>query len=258
MNRISISNYKINTISREAPWQWLAAGWRDLLANRARSLSYGLGFTLVSIAMLTGLLELEMGGIIFALAAGFLLLGPMLAMGLYEASRRLENRESVSFEDMLFVKAKSPLQLLYLGLVLMLMFMVWVRLATLLYALFFGMMDFPPLGDFIPTLLYSWEGPVMLVLGTFVGGIIAFAVFAVTVMAAPLLMHRRADVMTAVILSIKAVKENFWPMALWAWLIGWLMVFALITAFVGMIVIFPLLGHATWHAYRSLAPKRTC
>ncbi len=257
MSHVSISDYKFNVISREAPWQWLAAGWKDLMANKVLSLSYGFAFTLVSVLLLFGLVEFEMAGIVFALAAGFLLLGPMFGMGLYEASRRLENRESVSFENMLFVRAKSPLQLLYLGLVLLLMFMVWVRIAALLYALFFGMMHFPPLSEFIPTLLYSWEGPTMLALGTIIGGIIAFSVFAVTVISAPLLMHRRADVMTAIILSVKAVRMNFWPMALWAWLIAWFMTFAIATAFIGMIIVFPLLGHATWHAYRSLAPSRS-
>ncbi|WP_374763275.1 DUF2189 domain-containing protein [Yunchengibacter salinarum] len=245
----------LNRITPEDPWRWLSAGWRDLRANARLSLTYGVLFSGISLALFFALLELEMAALVLVLGGGFMLVGPMVAVGLYEASRRLEEGQGITAKEMLFVKRAFTMQMAYMGLTLMFMFLAWVRLATLIYALFFGMKTFPPIDQFVPELLFSVEGATMLVVGTIVGAGIALAVYAVSVISVPLLFRRDVDFMTAVITSIRAVKENFWPMMLWAWLIALFTAFGIATLFLGMILVFPLVGHASWHAYRALVPR---
>ncbi|WP_308911599.1 DUF2189 domain-containing protein [Pseudokordiimonas caeni] len=252
LSKQPITGPALNHITLESPWKWLAAGWKDLWANASLSLMYGALFAGVAVLLFFGLMSVDMTALILVLAAGFLLLGPMLAVGLYEASWRMETGRPVTFADMLIVRTKSPVQLAYIGLTLAFMFLAWVRIASLLYAIMWGDQPFPPIDDFIPTLLNTARGAIMLALGTIIGGAIAFAVFAVSVISVPMLAHRNTDFMTAIITSIRAVRENFWPMALWAWLIALLSAFGIAFLFVGLVIVFPLVGHATWHAYRDL------
>ena len=114
----------VNSISPEEPWKWLSAGWRDLRANALYSLTYGAIFSIISGLLVLGLFELELTSLMLALAAGFMLLGPLLAVGLYQASRLLEKGHLFTLSDMVFVKTKSSMQLAYLGVLLMGIFMV--------------------------------------------------------------------------------------------------------------------------------------
>ena len=243
---------KIRTLRPDAPWEWLAAGWRDLWSAPTIGLCYGLVFSLIGLAIFVGLFTLEMTALVVALAAGFMLLGPMLAVGLYEASRRLETGEPVTFASTALVSTRSPVQLAFIGIVLMGALLIWIRVATLLFALFFGVSGWPPLEEFVTTLLFTWQGLALLVTGTVVGGAIAFAIFAVAAISVPMLMSREVDAVTAILTSVQAVLQNFLPMLLWAWLIAILTAFGLATGLLGLIVTFPLIGHATWHAYRGL------
>jgi uncharacterized membrane protein len=243
---------KVRTLRPDAPWGWLAAGWRDLWAAPSIGLVYGLVFSLIGLVIFAGLFSLEMTALVIALAAGFMLVGPMLAVGLYEVSRRLETGEPVSLAAAAVVSTRSPVQLAFMGVILMGALLIWVRVATLLFALFFGTTGWPPLEDFVPTLLFSWQGLSLLVTGTVIGGTIAFAIFAVSAISIPMLMSREVDAITAVLTSVQAVVQNFVPMVLWAWLIALLTACGLVTGLLGLIVTFPLIGHATWHAYRAL------
>ena len=242
----------VKTISRAAPWNWLQAGWQDMWQDPTSSLMYGAIFTAASLILFFGLFELEMTALMMVLAGGFMLLGPMFAVGLYAKSRAQEKDEAISFSNMLFVKTRAPMQLAYMGLLLSLIYTAWVRFASLLYALFFGMSDFPPLEDFLPTLLFSPEGAWMLAIGTIFGGMIAFAVFAVSAISVPLLYHRDIDFMSAVLTSLNAIRINIRPMIVWAWLIALFTVFGMASLTLGMVIVFPLVGHATWHAYRDI------
>ena len=243
---------EVRRVALERPWSWLASGWRDIWRAPQISLAYGAIFTAVSLILAGGLFWARLEYLLPPLAAGFMLLGPMLAVGLYETSRRLEAGEPVSLRAALFVATRSPTQLAFLGAILALALAGWMRVATLLFALFFGTMEFPPL-EAIPSLLFfTWEGLGLLVVGTAVGGAIAVAVFAVSVVSVPMLMVRDLDAVTAMLVSLRSVRENLAVLILWGWLIVVLTTFGLIPGFLGLVVTFPLVGHATWHAYRDL------
>lgn len=241
----------VRRVSFDAPWAWLAAGWRDLWAVPEISLTYGAVFALVAAAMVLGLTVGGLGSLILALGGGFLLIGPIAAVGLYEASRRLELGERTTLRAVVTDALTAPGQLGFFGAILAFCYFVWLQLASLLFMLFFGARPIPPASDFVPTLLFSTHGLGLLVAGTAVGGILAATVFSISVVSVPLLMTRSIDVVSAMSASVRAVIVNWQPMALWAALIAGFMSLGIATLFVGLVVMFPLVGHATWHAYRD-------
>jgi len=242
----------IRRILMERPWAWLAAGWRDMQRAPFVSFTYGALFAAFSIGLTAGLFLTGFEYLLPPLAAGFMLVAPMLAVGLYETSRRLEAGEPVSLKAALFVMTRSPTQLGFIGVLLALVLLAWMRLASLLFALFFGTLHFPPLEEILPTLFFTWEGLGLLIVGSAVGSVLAAVVFSISVVSVPMLMVRDIDAVTAMIVSVRAVRANLLPMALWAWLIVVLIAFGLVPAFLGLTITFPLVGHATWHAYRDL------
>jgi uncharacterized membrane protein len=244
----------IATVSIEAPWRWLGEGWRDTWRRPILSLGYGAVLTLVGLAIAVVCWKLGLSALIPVLAGAFMLLGPMLAVGLYEMSRRYETGENFALRDILFVRTASRVQLFYLGFGLMFLLLAWMRIATLLFALLVSD-GYPNLTDFMAFALMTPNGLTLAIIGSLIGGVIAFLVFAVSAISVPMLMDREIDFVTAIVASVDAVKRNLGPMLLWAWLIALLVGFGLTTLFVGLIVVFPLIGHATWHAYEELAPR---
>ncbi len=243
---------KVREVSFDAPWQWLAAGWRDLWTIPHISLTYGAAFTLIAFLLILGLMQFGWQSLIIAFAGGFLLVGPMLGVGLYEASRRIEEGEPVTFHDVALVGVRSPGQLAFMGVLLLIAFLVWIEIALLLFMLFFGGGGLPPAEQFVSTLLFTGRGLGLLVVGTIAGALLATTVFAISAVSVPLLMVRQIDVVTAVVTSIQALQKNSKAMLLWAVLIAAVMTCGVAVAFVGLVIAFPLIGHATWHAFRAL------
>jgi len=250
------TGFVINKIGSEAPWTWLAKGWQDLKAAKSVGLTYGLIFAVVSGAITMGLWSLGYIEYLPPLAAGFMLVGPLLAVGLYETSRRREMGEKVSLGNALFVKTGSPSQLAFMAVILMVALLFWMRIASLLFALFMGTTEVPPPEQFLSDLLLTQNGIALLIVGSLIGAVIAAVVFAISIVSVPMLMERRVDAITAVITSLKAVGQNWKTCLLWGWLVVLLMAAGIATLFVGMIVTFPLVGFASWHAYRSLVQPR--
>jgi len=246
---------QIRTVAFDAPWDWLAAGWRDLWAVPQVSLGYGAAFAVIAALLLLGLTQIGAQSIILALAGGFLLLVPLVARGIYEASRRLAAGEPVTLAAVALAGLGAKGQMSFMGIILMLLFLAWMQIAFLLFMLFTGAGAFPPAREFVPMLLFTPHGLGLLVAGTIAGGVLAAIVFSASAISIPMLMEREVDAVTAIATSFRAVRKNPKPMMLWAALIAAFMAVGLATLCAGLVFAFPLVGHATWHAYQDLTRK---
>jgi len=244
--------FPVRRVPLDAPWDWLSRGWGDLCAVPSLSLAYGACFSVVAWVILFVLSFLEATSLVPVLAAGFLLVAPLLAAGLYEMSRRLEKGERVTMRDVFAACAPASGRLGFFGVVLFLAFFAWVELAFLLLTLFLGGAGAPDPSEFVHTPLFTNAGLALLFTGTLTGAILAAIVFSICSVAVPLLLVKNTDAVTAIATSVRAVRLNTGTMLLWAALIAGYMVLGTWTLFVGLVVIFPLLGHATWHAFRAL------
>jgi len=235
-----------------AAFGWLAAGWRDLWRNPLPSLAYGLMVFVVSLVVVGGLFRLQMDYILLPALAGFMVVGPLIAVGLYQKSRDLEAGRPTSLARMILVKPEGGAQVWFAGAMLCLLMLLWMRAAIIIYALFFGLRPFPGFEDALAMLTQTPRGWWMLATGASVGGLFAAFGFAIGCFGIPRLMDDRTDALTAMGSSMAMVSANLPVMLTWAALVSVLMVVAVVTGLVGLIVIFPLLGHAAWHSYRAV------
>jgi uncharacterized membrane protein len=243
---------RVRTVTLDHPWHWLSAGWLDITTTPGVSFTYGALFTVAGFLLVAGLDRLAMDYLILPLAFGFALIGPAAAVGLYETSRRMMLGRDASLGDAVGAFRRNPAQIGLVGVFLALAFIAWVRLAVLEFMLFFGSSP-PPLDGFVSALLMSDQSVAFLAVGTLTGAIMAALVFAMTAIAIPMLVDRpEVDAMTAMLTSLEAVRVNWKPMALWAFLIAFFTFFGLAMFFIGLILTLPLIGHASWHAYRDL------
>jgi len=234
------------------PLKWLAQGWQDFRTEMPLSLAYGLIIFAISIGLVSGLFAYQRDYILFPAFAGFMVVGPILAVGLYEKSRRIERGQPLSLQSMFFVQPASGGQIMFTGVLLCLLMIVWIRAAVLIYALFFGMVAFPGLDRIAPMLFTTPTGWAMLTVGTLVGGLFAAFSFAISAFSIPMLVDQRIDAFTAMGSSMALVWNNLGVLLIWAAIVLALFLVSLATAMLGLIVIYPLLGHATWHAYRAV------
>jgi uncharacterized membrane protein len=249
---LPLSAQRRRNLPAGAALSWLGAGWRDLWRDPGPSLVYGLAVFAVSAVIVWGLFRLGLDYILFPALAGFMVMGPLLAIGLYQKSRAIEQGEPVSLSRMIFVKAASGGQVWYTGAILSLLMLVWMRAAVIIYALFFGLRPFPGLNEVAAMLFGTQIGWAMLLVGTVVGGLFAAFSFAISAFAIPMLLDERVDAFTAMGTSISMVWRNLPVMIAWGAIVLGLFLIAVATGLLGLIVVFPLLGHATWHSYRAL------
>lgn len=245
-----------NPHARNLPWTtafgWLVAGWRDLWTDSVPSLLYGLGVFLVSVLIVVSLYRLELDYLLLPALAGFMVIGPLIANGLYEKSRRLEDGEPVGLAPMMFVRMRSGYQAFFMGVMLLGLFLLWMRAAVLTYALFFGLVPFPGMDEILPMLFLTPTGWAMLLVGSAIGALFAAFAFAISVFAVPMLLEERTDALTAMGVSMAMVWSNLHVMLCWGAIVLGLFAVSVLSLLVGLVVVFPLLGHATWHAYRAM------
>ncbi len=235
-----------------AVFHWLRLGWRDLWTRPLPSLAYGVLVFVVSWIVVASLFSFNLSAYLFPALAGFLIIGPILALGLYDKSRRIENGEAVSLSTMLLVRAKSTTQILFSGVLLCLLILLWMRAAVILYALFFGLRPFSGFEQTLPFVFGTLEGWALFIVGSAVGGLFAAFAFAISVFAIPMLYDQRTDVFTAMAISMSTVWNNLGVMLPWGAVIVVLGALTLASGLLLMILVFPLLGHATWHVYREI------
>jgi uncharacterized membrane protein len=247
------------TVSRNLAWAdlraALAAGWRDFAACPA----YGLFFAAIFVG--TGLFLshalVTRGDTIWLIpaAAGFPLVAPFVASGLYEVSRRRESGLPISWGAVLgAVRRRGDDQLLMMGGFVFVGFAFWMILAHGIFAIF---MAESGIGEDSLALFRTAEGLAMLAIGSVVGAVVALVFYAITVMSLPMLVDRDVDFITAIIVSLAAVRSNRVMLLLWATLIAVVLFAAMIPAFLGLFVALPVLGHATWHLYRRTVTGQT-
>lgn len=231
---------------------WLKRGWDDLWNHPGISLFYGVIVFIVSWVIVSSLFLFNLTAYLFPALAGFMILGPVLAVGLYDKSRSIENGEVTGLTTIFRMRPRSVTQILFSGVFLCMLFLLWMRAAVILYALFFGFSPFPGLDELLPTLVTTVEGWGLLVVGTAVGGLFAAFAFAISVFAIPMLYDQRTDVFTAMAISVNNVWRQLGIMLPWGLVVLVLSLLSLVSGFILMIIIFPLLGHATWHVYRDV------
>ena len=241
---------RVCAVGADEPFRWLAAGWRDFRAAPLASLALGLMVVVAGLALTVGLAAAGYFYLIVPLIVGFMLVGPALTVGYYAISRDLEAGQRPSLSGALAAWRENPAGLFYLGLALVAFLVLWMRFAALIFAIFFpySMMDVQAL---LNATLFTTEGISFLFVGTLVGGVMATIAFAAGAFSLPLLLDRRVGMLEALVTSVVAVVLNARTMALWAALVVLFTGAGLLLGFVGLAVTLPLLGHATWHAYRA-------
>ncbi|MBI2312935.1 MAG: DUF2189 domain-containing protein [Betaproteobacteria bacterium] len=244
-----VESPQVRSIAPSRPLQWLALGWEDM--KRGLPLSLGYGALFAGAGGIVTLLVWDRPHLVTALISGFLLVAPFFALGLYEMSRRLERGDLPTWSHTFKAWSANPDSIAMFGLVLAFLLVSWERLSAILFALFYSG-NVPAVENLVQEVLFSGQHTAFVVAWFGFGAILAAVAFAISAVSVPLLLDRDVDVVTAISTSIKAVVINPGPMLRWAAIIVVLTAIGFATSFIGLVLVFPLLGHATWHAYKDL------
>ena len=236
-------------VSWRQPVLWLKLGWGDLKRNLPLSSSLGVVFAVIGYAVVNNFLKES--HLAMALTSGFLLVAPFLAIGFYGMSCQIEEGKAHADERTFSCIRDNATSIGLFGLMYALVLSGWERFSAILVALMLHG-DLISSGPFSFDVLWAVDHWRFVTAYVGFGAMLAALVFAASVVSLPMMMDRKADVVTAVVTSLVVVRQNLLPMLVWAMLIVALSAIGVATQFVGMIAIFPLLGHASWHAYRDL------
>jgi uncharacterized membrane protein len=237
---------QLNPLRLRDPLRWLALGWRDFVRCPGLGVFYGACFVVMGWALMKVFEHAP--AYVLALSAGFLLVGPFLALGLYQASRRLERGERPDLGDSMTAWDQRIGTMAIFGFVLLVLEMLWGRASLIVFAVSFdGMPDFK--GSLLALIDPANIGFIVAYLA--VGGVFAGLIFAVSVVSIPMILDRPVDAITAGLTSLRLVLTQPGVMLLWGALLTVLVVLAMLPWFAGLLVVGPVLGHASWHAYRG-------
>lgn len=228
------------TLPITAPLQWIKQGAEDMKRAPVVSLTYGLAMTLLSILIAYSSWKFGTLGLYLGMASGFLLVGPVLAIGLYSFSCQIEQGRSPVIGYCVKEGGSHIKDMLIFAFILLIIFLVWARAATAIHIFF------PDNADYTALDLVLFLG-----VGSAIGAIFSTVVFIASAFSLPMIMDRKTDAITAVITSINAVLRNKLTMLIWALIIVSFVAVGFLTFFIGFIILLPLIGHATWHAYRE-------
>lgn len=233
-----------------------AAGLRDLRARPALSLFFGFVFALLGVVLISGLVVFDQIWIVIAVGVGFPLVAPFLAAGLYEMSRRLKRGDAFTPSDIfLVIFNQQRREFGWMSFVVLFVFWIWAYQVRVLLALTLQYQGFGNLENLAAALFTSVEGATFLAIGTAIGAVLSSILFSLTVIAMPLLLDKNVDFVTAMITSVKAVHNSPVVMLGWGAAIGAMTLLAVLPGLLGVIILFPVLGHTTWHLYERLVSE---
>jgi uncharacterized membrane protein len=244
-----IETPNIRKVGPGRPFAWLKRGLADIARVPLASLTYGVIFAAIGAL----LLWIARGGghLAPALVTGFMLVAPFLAIVLYDLSRQIQRGGAVDTVGAFHAWRRNSGSISLFGLLLALTLIMWERMSAIIFALFYGG-RVPDLRNFLADVLLSGQYNELIVAYFGVGGLIAIGVFAFSVVSLPLMLDRDIDVATAIVTSVKCVGRNPGAMLVWAALIVALIAIGFLTWMIGLALVFPWLGHASWHAYRDM------
>ncbi len=245
--------FTINKIQLADLSDALRLGWEDFKAIPSHAVMLAIIYPVLGLLLARTVHGLAVLPLLFPLAAGFALLGPFAALGLYELSRLREEGEEPSASDALRV-FKSPAigSILALGFILLVLFLVWLASAQSIYRATFGFTPAADIPGFFHQVLTTDLGHKLIFVGCGVGFLFAVVSLCISVVSFPLLLDRDANVADAVLTSVRAVAENPVTMAAWGLIVTALLIIGTLPFFLGLTVVIPVLGHATWHLYRKI------
>ncbi|MEM6381807.1 MAG: DUF2189 domain-containing protein [Pseudomonadota bacterium] len=250
---------EVNQITLDTVFEAVHAGIADFKKAAFVSTFFGFAYFAAGLLLIIIALVTEVYVLIFPMAAGFLLIGPIAAIGLYEISRRIETGERVEYDVLWAFKRHGVTHVFLYGFVLAFMLVVWLVVARVIYALNFGysplyfaQMDISSLMEE----LFTTRGLVFLFVGNAFGAVLAGTVFSISVVGVPYLHDKPVDFMTAIMTSVHAVSKNPLPMLLWGLIVAVVTGLSVLLFLFPLIITLPIIGHATWHLYRKTVVAR--
>ena len=231
----------------------LRLGWQDFTAVPSHAIILCVIYPVLGLVLFRMVLGYSVLPLLFPLAAGFTLIGPFAALGLYELSRRRERgEEAAAWDAMHVLRAPSFGAMLGLGTLLLALFVTWIAAADAIYIATFGHAPAASIPDFATRVLTTPEGWSLIIVGCGVGFLFAVVALCVSVVSFPLLLDRHTTAIDAIRTSLQAVRKNPFAMAAWGLIVAALLVIGSLPFFVGLAIVLPVLGHATWHLYRKV------
>ncbi len=228
----------------------LLLGWRDF----RRAPGFGLFFSAVYVVAGICLVIFGAGTVAWTLVVslGFPLVAPFAAVGLYEVSHRMDTGQPLIWREILgVVISEKDRQIPWMGAIIVIYFLFWTFLAHMIFALFMGLSAMTNISSSFEAFLTT-NGLTMIAVEMVIGGVFAFLLYCLTVVSLPLLLDKEIDFVSAMLLSFATVRANFVVMMVWAFVIATLVFWAMVPMFLGLLVVLPVLGHATWHIYRRV------
>ena len=241
----------VRAVSFSDLWQILRLGWADFVFAPAYGLFFGAVYAIGGVILSGFVLHLKMYWVAYPLVIGFALIGPFIAAGLYDVSRRRERADNLTWRGVLgVVWQQRRREMGWMAFVMLFVFWVWMYQARTLFAVFFGFQGFATFDGFLTAVFMTMNGWTFLIAGHIVGALLAMVLFTLTVVSCPLLLDRDVDFVTAMITSIRAVFRSPVTMFAWGLFVITCVVLSALPAFLGLLISLPVLGHATWHLYR--------
>ncbi len=247
------ASYPVRKIGLSDLTEALRLGWEDFQAMPSHAIVVCVLYPVLGLVLFRAVLGYSVLPLLFPLAAGFALIGPFAAIGLYELSRRRERCEEVNAWDAIKVlRAPSFGAMLELGVLLLVLFGVWIGVANEIYVTIFGHAPAASIPDFATRVLTTRDGWSLIIVGCGVGFLFAVVALSMSVVSFPLMLDRHATAIDAIRTSLRVVAANPVAMAGWGLIVAALLAIGSLPFFVGLAVVLPVLGHATWHLYRRV------